>query len=55
MYVFGPATLEIRGYITYAVTSHNIMEVTGDTSGISVRARKMGLPIDFLYMAGNVH
>ncbi len=35
------AKLEIRGYITYAVTSHNIMEARGDTSGISVTARKM--------------
>ena len=39
----------------YAVTSHNIMEATGDTSGISVTARKMGLPIYFLYMAEKVH
>ena len=55
MQVFGPVTLEIRGYITYAVTIHNIMEATGDNSGISVTARKMCLPIDFLFMDGNVH
>ena len=29
------------GYITDAVTSHNIMEATGDTSKISATARKM--------------
>ena len=55
MYVFGPATLEIRGIHYVCCDKPQHYGATGDTSGISVTSRKMGLPIDFLSIAGNVH